>query len=100
MAHRGKAGLTVHIGYGKAQNGDYAFVYEDLYSHLASSSVKEGDYVKLGQFLGIEGGSGGNYAPHVHFGRKIQGKFTDPLEGMKNKSSIRLFKPMSPRCNN
>ena len=39
------------------------------YAHAKSFSVRKGDYVKQGQYIGVMGGTGGNYTypPHVDF---------------------------------
>ena len=41
--------------------------YETNYAHLASSCVRVGQKVKQGQKIGMSGGTGGNYAVHLHF---------------------------------
>lgn len=41
--------------------------YVSLYAHLASIDVQEGDSVTLSTPLGVEGQSGGQSTPHLHF---------------------------------
>ena len=37
------------------------------YAHLQSFCVKDGEQVKEGQLIGFLGGTGGSWAPHLHF---------------------------------
>ena len=37
------------------------------YAHAKSFSVRKGDYVRQGQYIGVMGGTGGDYPPHVDF---------------------------------
>ena len=37
------------------------------YAHATSFSVRKGDYVKQGQYIGVMGDTGGDYDPHVDF---------------------------------
>ncbi len=59
--------ITTAIGNHVILNlGDGRYV---LYAHLKSGSVqvKEGDYVRRGQVLGLVGNTGNSTAPHLHF---------------------------------
>lgn len=60
-------GLGTEGGYGNnvrvRNNGKYY-----IYAHLDSVKVKVGDKVTVGSEIGIQGGTGGNYPKHGHFG--------------------------------
>ena len=49
-----------------------------IYGHLSEILVKEGAIVKAGQIIGKSGNTGHSTGPHLHFGLKVDGKFTDP----------------------
>ena len=49
--------------------------YWSNYMHLASMSVSAGDTVKAGQQIGMMGGTGGNYAVHLHYELSPNGSF-------------------------
>lgn len=53
--------------------------YHSLYAHLKTGSltVSTGDSVTAGQQIGIMGGSGGNYAIHLHYELSETGTFDD-----------------------
>lgn len=42
-------------------------VYEIIYAHLTSVTVKAGDLVQQGQVIGFTGNSGSSTGPHLHF---------------------------------
>ena len=49
-----------------------------LYLHLSELKVKEGDSVKLGQEIGLSGGTGRATGPHLHVAVRWQGTYLDP----------------------
>jgi len=49
-----------------------------LYFHLSELKVKEGDYVKRGQEIGLSGGTGRATGPHLHVAVRWQGTYLDP----------------------
>ena len=49
--------------------------YWSNYMHLKSISVSVGQTVKAGDVIGVIGGTGGNYAPHLHFEISPDGVF-------------------------
>ncbi len=51
-----------------------------FYMHLSEFRVKEGDFVKRGQLIGLSGSTGNSRNPHLHFALKVQQKTVDPLE--------------------
>ena len=52
-----------------------ADAYWSNYMHLASMSVSVGQTVKAGQQIGMMGGTGGNYAVHLHYELSPNGVF-------------------------
>lgn len=55
------------------------------YLHLASTSVKRGQKVSMGQKIGVEGSTGGSTGPHLHFEVLRNGTPTDPAAWLKGK---------------
>ena len=51
---------------------------EYIYGHLDSISVKVGEAVKLGTFIGQSGSTGRSSGPHLHFAVKENGQYIDP----------------------
>lgn len=49
--------------------------YWSNYMHLKSINVSVGQSVKAGDVIGVIGGTGGNYAPHLHFELSPDGNF-------------------------
>lgn len=49
--------------------------YWSNYMHLKSISVSVGQTVKAGDVIGVIGGTGGNYAPHLHYEISPNGSF-------------------------
>jgi murein DD-endopeptidase MepM/ murein hydrolase activator NlpD len=50
------------------------------YFHMSHFDVKEGEFVKRGQKLGLSGQSGRVTGPHLHFSARISGVQVDPLQ--------------------
>lgn len=53
--------------YGNAVDVDHGFGITTRYGHLSQISVKEGQAVKKGEVLGIQGSTGRSTGPHVHY---------------------------------
>jgi murein DD-endopeptidase MepM/ murein hydrolase activator NlpD len=49
-----------------------------LYFHMSELKVKEGDFVKKGQEIGLSGGTGRATGPHLHVAVRWQGIYIDP----------------------
>lgn len=77
IAAKGTEILT--IGDGKVLKAEYSegygyhiviqhnMKYKSMYAHLKSLNVKEGDFVKIGDVIGIIGNSGKSLGTHLHF---------------------------------
>lgn len=68
ISNEGGYGLRCHIAY------NFELLVEGIwhrcygaYAHAESFAVKEGDKITQGMFIGKQGSSGGNYAPHVDY---------------------------------
>lgn len=51
---------------------------ETIYGHLSKRLVKEGDYVRAGQPIGLGGNTGRSFGSHLHFETRICGATIDP----------------------
>ncbi len=69
------SGKTVIIDHG---GGLYT-----LYAHLNRVDVKQGQFVKKGQIIGLSGCTGRITGPHLHFGLSLYGTRVDPVSFMK-----------------
>lgn len=70
-------------------------VYEALYAHLNSMTVKVGDKVKSGMVLGASGRTGfckGKTGYHLHFGLKENGVYVDSLPFLYLPDQLKLPK--------
>ena len=48
-----------------------------VYGHLSKTLVKNGDFVKRGDLIGLSGNTGRTSGPHLHWGTKVQGQYID-----------------------
>lgn len=58
------------------------------YNHMASTSVKAGDVVKMGQEIGKEGTTGYSTGCHLHFEVVGDGKYVDPAPWLEGRGSF------------
>ena len=55
--------------------------YKSYYLHLSKpSSLKVGDVVLVGDYVGPMGSTGVSTGPHLHFGVRFNGEFVDPMD--------------------
>lgn len=71
-------GNTIAIGHG------YGLV--SVFSHLKSASVKEGEWVKAGQQIGVVGMTGRTTGPHLHWGLRFQKARINPYSIMRGEA--------------
>jgi murein DD-endopeptidase MepM/ murein hydrolase activator NlpD len=76
-------GKVIHVGhlswgYGEHIIIDHGNNLTSLYGHLSSVNVKEGDDVKPGDVIGLEGTTGWSTGPHLHFEIRLFGIPIDP----------------------
>lgn len=83
--------------------GNYVSVLQDdgvtaYYCHLDSRSVKQGDIVKAGDELGIEGNTGYSLGEHLHFEVRRDNKAFNPADylGIPNESGRIIELPVIP----
>lgn len=60
-------GQTLHPNFGNAVLIQHKGGYQTLYAHLASISVKPGDWISAGQRIGVIGDTGRTTGIHLHF---------------------------------
>lgn len=65
-------------GYGKHIIIDHGNNISSLYAHLSSVSVSEGQDVKPGDVIGLEGSTGWSTGPHLHFEIRVFGIPVNP----------------------
>jgi len=82
-------------GYGLMVEIDHGNGWQSRYAHLASTSLKAGDYVWSGAIIGRMGASGVATGSHLHFELRFQGHSIDPipyLEALYPKNTVILAK--------
>ncbi len=81
---RASSGGTVSVvntsstRFGRVVMIDHAGGYQSVYGHLSKVTVKEGEYVKSGERIGLAGDAGGATRPELHFQIRKDGKKIDP----------------------
>ncbi|HEX6493086.1 MAG TPA: M23 family metallopeptidase, partial [Candidatus Dormibacteraeota bacterium] len=65
-------------GYGNYVVIGHAAGFLTLYGHLSEIAVHDGDRVRQGQVIGLEGSTGNSTGPHVHFEIRRDGALLDP----------------------
>lgn len=78
------SGVVIFAGdlgiYGKTVVIDHGMGLMSLYGHLSEITLKEGHYVKKGEFIGRTGTSGLALGDHLHFGVLVHGYEVNPIE--------------------
>jgi len=67
------------VGYGNYVIIIHSDQYATLYGHLTAFTVHDGDQVKKGDVIGLEGSTGFSTGPHLHFEIRQNGDYLDPL---------------------
>lgn len=81
-------GTVVHVGWDPSEHAkagnqitiDHHNGYQTRYSHLRAQrwTVRVGQKVSTGQFLGLSGATGRATGPHLHFGVMRRGRWINP----------------------
>jgi murein DD-endopeptidase MepM/ murein hydrolase activator NlpD len=83
MVRASASGMVSVVNTGSTRFGrvvmiDHANGYQSVYGHLSRVTVKEGEYVKSGERIGLAGDAGGATRPELHFQIRKDGKKIDP----------------------
>jgi murein DD-endopeptidase MepM/ murein hydrolase activator NlpD len=70
---------TGFSGYGSVVLVDVLGPFQMLYAHLASVGVRQGQWVRAGDALGVAGCTGWCTGTHLHFELRAGGRAIDPL---------------------
>nr|WP_274362787.1 MULTISPECIES: M23 family metallopeptidase [unclassified Paenibacillus] len=71
------------VDYGAQNIGKGVIIRTDdgtqlIYGHMEKVSVRPGDHVDVGEFIGLSGNTGHSTGPHLHFGMMKDGEYIDP----------------------
>jgi murein DD-endopeptidase MepM/ murein hydrolase activator NlpD len=69
----------VMSGFGNVVWLDHGGAILTVYAHLSRIDVREGQFVRRGEVLGLSGASGDVTAPHLHFEVWRWGREVDPV---------------------
>ncbi len=88
------AGYHKKSGYGNLIIIDHNYGFKTLYGHLKKVLVKNGEYVKKGQVIGLVGSTGLSTGHHLHYGIMYLQRFLNPIYFVKwsNKNFDYIFK--------
>ena len=65
-------------GYGYHMIIDHGNGYQTLYAHMAKISVRSGERISKGQYVGQMGSTGRSTGPHLHFEIRKNGSPVNP----------------------
>lgn len=78
------AGRVIAAGhrpaYGNAVDIDHGFGIVTRYAHMSKIVVKEGDIVRKGQQVGVQGSTGRSTGPHLHYEVRINDQPVNPVK--------------------
>jgi murein DD-endopeptidase MepM/ murein hydrolase activator NlpD len=66
-------------GFGNVVWLDHGGTILSVYAHLSSIRVRQGDFVRRGEIVGLSGATGDVTAPHLHFEVWRGGREVDPV---------------------
>ena len=69
--------------YGNLIEIDHGYKVTTRYGHLKSLKVKQGDLVKRGQLIAIQGNTGRSSGPHLHYEVRYMNKPYNPINFLK-----------------
>jgi LysM repeat protein len=81
-------GVVYQVGYLTTGYGHHVFIDHGngkttRYGHMTTIYVIEGESVKRGQIIGLEGSTGHSTGPHLHFEVRINNKTYNPLNYLR-----------------
>lgn len=65
-------------GYGKTVDVEHGYGFMTKYGHLSEILVKEGQHVKKGQVIAVQGSTGRSTGPHLHYEVRYHNKTLNP----------------------
>jgi len=68
-----------HDGFGIKVVIDHGYGYRTIYGHLSEFSVRRGQKVTRGDFIGLSGNTGTSTGPHLHYQIDLFGAHVNPL---------------------
>jgi murein DD-endopeptidase MepM/ murein hydrolase activator NlpD len=77
--------LNGYSGYGNVVRIRHPGGMRTLYAHLASSSLRVGEWVERGAPIARAGCTGSCTGPHLHFEVRVKGRAVDPLPFLRGK---------------
>lgn len=78
-------------GYGKLIIVQHRNNFMTRYGHNSENLVKEGDYVKKGQIIGLAGNSGRSTGNHLHFELRCSDIPLDPIDFLPEQKNLRII---------
>ncbi|MCX6744828.1 MAG: peptidoglycan DD-metalloendopeptidase family protein [Candidatus Parcubacteria bacterium] len=86
--HAAEDGVVYKVAYLNTGYGHHVFIDHGngkttRYGHMTTIFVKEGETVKRGQEIGLEGSTGMSTGPHLHFEVRINNKPYNPLNYLR-----------------
>lgn len=81
------AGSRFH-GYGKLVMVEFGDRWATLYSHLSKINVREGQWIKRGQKLGVIGRTGNATGVHLHYEIRYKRDAIDPMKYLPADGSL------------
>jgi murein DD-endopeptidase MepM/ murein hydrolase activator NlpD len=84
------------VGYGNFAIIIHSDHYATLYGHLQAFTVQDGDAVKKGDVIGLEGSTGFSTGPHLHFEIRHDNDYLDPLSFFMTLPNTGAAQPPAP----